>query len=111
MEYKILGRDAPEYPQKLITRLNRDAPERIYYHGPLELLDIFTMGYISADSITGLGLMTTNQLLFTIREYGVNYIGSAFAIMETEIFRLGLWRSNQDVTLFSSKGLIKESFE
>ncbi|MBW1703531.1 MAG: hypothetical protein JRJ50_15760 [Deltaproteobacteria bacterium] len=61
MEHKILERDAPEYPQKLITRLNQDAPERIYYHGPLELLDIFTMGYISADSITGLGLMTTNH--------------------------------------------------
>ena len=111
MEYKVLERDAPGYPQKLITRLKQDAPERIYYHGPLELLDIFTMGVISADSITGLGLMTTNQLLFTIREYDVNYIGSAFSVMETEIFRLGLWRSNQDVTLFSSKGLAKESFE
>lgn len=111
MEYKIIERGAPAYPQKLIKRLGADAPERIYSHGPLELLDIFTMGVISADSITGLGLMAANQLLFTTREYDINYIGSAFSVMETEIFRLGLWRSNQDVTLFSSKGLAKESFE
>lgn len=111
MEYKTLERDDPKYPQKLISRLNQDAPERIYYWGPLELLDEFTMGIFSADSITGLGLMEANQLLFTVREYDVNYIGSCFSVMETEIFRLGLWRSNQDVTLFSSKGLAKESFE
>lgn len=111
MEYKVLEKNDPKYPQKLITRLHQDAPKRIYYYGPLELLNIFTMGIISADSITGLGLMTTNQLLFTIREYDVNYIGSGFSVMETEIFRLGLWRANQDVTLFSSKGLAKENFE
>lgn len=111
MEHKILERDAPEYPQKLIKRLNQDAPDRIFYYGPLELLDQFTMGVISADSISGLGLMEANQLLFTIREYDINYIGSWFSVMETEIFRLGLWRENQDVTLFSSKGLAKESFE
>ena len=111
MEYQILERDAPKYPEKLKERLEQDAPERIFYHGPLELLDQFTMGVISADSISGLGLMSANQLLFTIREYDLNYIGSWFSVMETEIFRLGLWRANQNVTLFSSKGLAKESFE
>lgn len=111
MEYQSLERDDPQYPKKLKERLNQDAPERIYYHGPLELLDQFTMGVISADSISGLGLMSANQLLFTIREYDINYIGSWFSVMETEIFRLGLWRANQNVTLFSSKGLAKESFE
>lgn len=111
MEYKILERRATEYPQKLIARLNQDVPERIHYFGPLELLGQFTMGVISADSISGLGLMEANQLLFTIREYDINYIGSWFSVMETEIFRLGLWRANQNVTLFSSKGLAMESFE
>jgi predicted Rossmann fold nucleotide-binding protein DprA/Smf involved in DNA uptake len=111
MEYKILERDDEEYPKKMISRLSQDAPERIYYFGPLEMLDKFTMGVISADSISGLGLMAANQLLFTIREYGINYIGSWFSVMETEIFRLGLWRANQDVTLFTSKGLAKENFE
>jgi len=111
MEYKLIERDNTEYPKKLMARLNQDAPGRIYYFGPLELLDKFTMGVISADSISGLGLMAANQLLFTIREYDINYIGSWFSVMETEIFRLGLWRDNQDVTLFSSKGLAKENFE
>lgn len=111
MEYKLIERDDTEYPKKLMARLNQDAPGRIYFFGPLELLDKFTMGVISADSISGLGLMAANQLLFTIREYDINYIGSWFSVMETEIFRLGLWRANQDVTLFSSKGLAKENFE
>jgi predicted Rossmann fold nucleotide-binding protein DprA/Smf involved in DNA uptake len=111
MEYKIIERDAPGYPQKLTARLNQDAPARIYYFGPFELLDQFTMGVISADSISGLGLMTANQILFTIREYNINYIGSWLSVMETEIFRLGLWRANQNVTLFSSKGLAKDNFE
>lgn len=111
MEYKILERDDKDYPKKLIARLHQDAPGRIYYFGSLEFLDKFTMGVISADAISGLGLMAANQLLFTIREYDINYIGSWFSVMETEIFRLGLWRANQDVTLFSSKGLAKENFE
>jgi predicted Rossmann fold nucleotide-binding protein DprA/Smf involved in DNA uptake len=111
MEYKIAERDSPQYPRKLIDRLNQASPERIYYFGPLELLDHFTMGVVSADSISGIGMMAANQLLFTIREYSINYIGSWFSVMETEIFRLGLWRANQNVTLFSSKGLAKESFE
>lgn len=111
MEYQIIEKNDPGYPEKLITRLNEHRPERIYYSGPLDLLDRFTMGVISADSISGLGLMEANQLLFTIREYDINYIGSWFSVMETEIFRLGLWRSNQEVTLFSSKGLEKESFD
>ena len=111
MEYKIVEKDNPQYPRKLVDRLEQDAPERVYCFGPLELLDQFTMGVISADSIPGIGMMAANQLLFTIREYSINYIGSWFSVMETEIFRLGLWRSNQNVTLFSSKGLAKESFE
>jgi predicted Rossmann fold nucleotide-binding protein DprA/Smf involved in DNA uptake len=111
MEYKIVEKNNPQYPQKLIDRLKQDAPERVYCFGPLELLDQFTMGVISADSISGIGMMAANQLLFTIREYSINYIGSWFSVMETEIFRLGLWRANQNVTLFSSKGLAKETFE
>jgi predicted Rossmann fold nucleotide-binding protein DprA/Smf involved in DNA uptake len=111
MECNIAERDNPQYPQRLIDRLNQAAPERIYYVGPLELLDQFTIGVISADSISGIGMMAANQLLFTIREYSINFIGSWFSVMETEIFRLGLWRANQNVTLFSSKGLAKESFE
>ncbi|MBN1833984.1 MAG: hypothetical protein JW896_17920 [Deltaproteobacteria bacterium] len=69
------------------------------------------MAVISADSITGLALMAANQLLFTIREYDLNFIGGWHSVMETEIFRLGLFRKNLTVTLFTAKGLTRETFD
>ena len=69
------------------------------------------MAVISADSISGLALMAANQLLFTIREYDINIIGGWHSVMETEIFRLGLFRKNFTVSLFTAKGLERESFE
>ena len=111
MEYKIITQDDSEYPQKLIERLGDKCPDKVYYNGPLEFLEHFTMAVISADSISGLAMMATNQLLFTVREYEMNYIGSWHSVMETEIFRLGLFRKNTTVTLFSAKGLQVETFE
>ena len=69
------------------------------------------MAVISADSISGLALMAANQLLFTIREYDLNFIGGWHSVMETEIFRLGLFRKNFTVTLFTAKGLECETFD
>ena len=111
MEYKILTRSDQEYPKRLRERLGQSHPEQIYYWGPLDLLKRFTMGVISADSITGLAMMAANQLLFTIREYDFNFIGGWHSVMETEIFRLGLFRKNLTVTLFTAKGLEHETFE
>jgi len=111
MEYKIITPNDSEYPQKLIKGLGDKSPDKIYYYGPLEFLDRFTMAVISADSITGQALNETNQVLFTVREYEMNYIGGWHSVMETEIFRLGLFRKNTTVTLFSAKGLQVETFE
>ena len=111
MEYKIITPNDREYPEKLKERLADSTPEKIYYNGPLEFLNKFTMGVISSDEIGGSGLMETNQVLFTIREYDMNYIGAWHSVMETEIFRLGLFRKNTTVTLFTAKGLGKETFE
>jgi predicted Rossmann fold nucleotide-binding protein DprA/Smf involved in DNA uptake len=111
MEYQILTPSDQNYPKRLLERLGKTAPEQIYYWGPLDFLNRFTMGVISADSIPGLALWTTNQLLFTIREYDLNLIGSWHSVMETEIFRLGLFRKNLTVTLFTAKGLEHENFE
>jgi len=111
MEYKVITPNDSEYPQRLIERLGDGSPEKIYYSGPLEFLDHFTMAVISADSITGQALNETNQVLFTVREYEMNYIGGWHSVMETEIFRLGLFRKNTTVTLFTAKGLQVETFE
>lgn len=111
MEYKVITPNDSEYPQKLIKRLGDKSPDKIYYNGPLEFLDRFTMAVISADSITGQALNETNQVLFTVREYEMNYVGGWHSVMETEIFRLGLFRKNTTVTLFSAKGLQVETFE
>ncbi len=111
MEYKIITPENPDYPKKLKERLGSQCPT-LYYYGPLEFIDKFTMAVISADSIGGEGLMAANQVLFTVREYAMNYVGAWHSVMETEIFRLGLWKKcHNTVTLFSAKGLSSESFE
>jgi predicted Rossmann fold nucleotide-binding protein DprA/Smf involved in DNA uptake len=111
MEYQILTPADIEYPKRLLGRLGKSSPEEIFYQGRLDLLKRFTMAVISADSISGLALMATNQLLFTIREYDLNIIGGWHSVMETEIFRLGLFRKNLTVTLFTARGLEREAFE
>ena len=111
MEYKVIIPGDSKYPRKLKEHLGNEYPEKIYYNGPLGFLDHFTMAVISADSIGGVALNETNQVLFTVREYEMNYVGGWHSVMETEIFRLGLFRKNTTVTLFSSKGLGAETFE
>jgi predicted Rossmann fold nucleotide-binding protein DprA/Smf involved in DNA uptake len=111
MEYKVLTPSDQNYPKRLHERLGQSSPGQIYYCGPLDFLNRFTMGVISADSISGLAMMAANQLLFTIREYDINLIGGWHSVMETEIFRLGLFRNNLAVTLFTAKGLERETFE
>jgi len=111
MEYKVLTPSDQEYPKRLIERLGNSSPEQIYYWGPLDFLKRFAMAVISADSISGLAMMAANQLLFTIREYDLNFIGGWHSVMETEIFRLGLFRKNLTVTLFTAKGLACETFD
>jgi predicted Rossmann fold nucleotide-binding protein DprA/Smf involved in DNA uptake len=111
MEYQILTPSDQFYSKRLLERLGKSSPEHIFYVGPLDFLKRFTMAVISADSISGLAMMAANQLLFTIREYDLNLIGGWHSVMETEIFRLGLFRKNLTVTLFTAKGLDRETFE
>ncbi len=111
MEYKIVTPDDSEYPEKLVRRLGKDCPGKLYYHGPLELLNHFCIGIICSDQSSGSILMETNQILFTLREFDMNYIGGWHSIIETEIFRLSLFRKNTTTTLFSAKGLGTETFE
>lgn len=111
MEYKIITPDDSKYPRKLIDRLGDKCPDKIYYSGLLEFLDRFTIAVICSDKSGGIVLIETNQVLFTVREYEMNYIGGWHSAMETEIFRLSLFRKNTTTTLFSAKGLKKEAFD
>lgn len=111
MEHKVITTQDTKYPRKLIERLGNEAPERIYYHGHLDLLNHWTMAFFCADAAGGIVLNEMNQVLFTIREYAINYIGSWHSVMETEVFRLGLYFKHNIVTLFTAKGLEKETFD
>ena len=111
MEYKELKKGEGSYPDKLISRMGDKAPERIYYQGDLTLLNRFSLASYAADSISGEAMMAANDLLFTIREYEMNFIGGWLSVMETEIFRLGLFRDNLTVTCFSSRRLGKDNYE
>jgi len=123
MEYKILTPDDTEYPKKLKERLGSECPQKLYYNGNLELLNRITMSVICADKECGIALMETHQVLFTVREYNLNYSGGWYSVIETEIFRLGLYKGykfktkkpalfgQKTVTLFSAKGLKNESYD
>lgn len=111
MEYKVITTQDTKFPRKLIERLANEAPEKMYYHGLLELLDHWTMAFFCADAAGGTVLNEMNQLFFTIREYAINYIGSWHSVMETEVFRLGLYFKYDTVTLFTAKGLGVETFD
>lgn len=111
MEYKVITPNDSKYPQKLIERLGDKCPDKIYYSGLLELLDHFTMAVICSDKSGGITLIETNQILFTVREYEINYIGGWYSGIETEIFRMSLFRKYNTTTLFSAKGLKKETYD
>ena len=114
----------PNYPRKARVLLGSTAPT-LYYHGNLGLLDRFTMSVLCSDQSHGNELLEANQMLFTIREYDLNYLGSWHSVIETEIFRVGLFKGystkirpskplklgQKTVTLFSAKGLARESYE
>lgn len=125
MEYREIIPSDPQYPRKAKERLGDRAPV-IYYHGPLEFLDRFTTAVICSDKSHGTELWETNQVLFTIREYNMNYIGSWHSVIETEIFRLAMFQGygmyaskkgrnillgDRTLTLFSAKGLNNETFD
>lgn len=115
MEYQILKPGEASYPSRLIERLGPEAPV-LWHYGPLKLLDRFTIAVAASDLIPAQAMLATNQLLFTIREYGLNYIGGWHSVMETEIFRIALDRRNdshgiKSLTMFSARGLDHESWE
>jgi hypothetical protein len=115
MEYQILKPGEAGYPSRLTQRLGPEAPV-LWYHGPLKLLDRFTIAVAASDLIPAQAMLAANQLLFTIREYSLNYIGGWHSVMETEIFRIALDRRNdahgiKSLTMFSARGLDHESWE
>ncbi len=125
MEFRAILPLDPDYPRKAKERLGGAAPT-IYYHGNLGLLNCLCMSVLCSDQSHGTELMQTNDILFTIREYSLNYIGSWHSVVESEIFRLGLFKGygneryrpkkkvllgQKTVTLFSAKGLARESYE
>src|SRR5256885_8591020 len=91
MEHQVLKRGDVGYPTRLSDRIGIDAPA-LSWHGPLRLLDRFTIAVAASDLIPAQAVMATHQVLFTVREYAVNYIGGWHSVMETEIFRIALDR-------------------
>lgn len=116
MEYRILKPGEAGYPNRIVKRAGPEAAPTIWYHGPLKLLDRFTIAVAASDLIPAQAMFATNQLLFTIREYGLNYIGGWHSVMETEIFRIALdcrkdAHGIKSLTMFSARGLDHESWE
>ncbi len=115
MEFETLTTRDPRYPRKLLDRLGAVAPT-LYFHGPLKLLDRFTMAVVIADLIPGHAMLAANDMLFKIREYALNYLGPWHSVMETEIFRLALDtptdpERRRSLTLCTARGLARENWD
>ena len=115
MEFEILTTHDSRYPCKLLERLKDGAPT-LYFHGPLKLLDRFTMAVVCADVIAGQAMLASNDMLFKIREYALNYIGPWHAVMETEIFRLALDTPTdpdrrRSLTICTARGMARENWD
>lgn len=115
MEFETLTTQDPRYPRKLLERLKDEAPA-LYFHGPLKLLDRFTMALICADDIAGEAILAMNDMLFKIREYALNYIGPWHAVWEAEAFRLALDTPTdpdhrRSLTICTARGLVRENWD
>ena len=115
MEFETLTTNDPRYPRRLLERLKDEAPA-LYFHGPLKLLDRFSMAVICADMHAGQAMLATNEMLFKIREYALNYIGPWHSIIETEIFRLVLdtptdKERRRSLTICTARGLVRENLD
>lgn len=115
MEYSILTPDAPDYPAKVRARMGHNAPV-LYYHGPLKLLQRFCLGVICSDNHPGWCFLEGNQLLFTIRDYALNYVGGWQSIIEMEIFRLSMDtpldpHGLRSTTMLTTRGLQHETWD
>lgn len=115
MEYETLEPADSRYPRKLHVRLGKDAPV-LYFHGPLKLLERFSIGVVAGDQIPAQAMLATNDMLFTMREYALNYIGPWHSVMETEIFRLALDvpkdpARRRSLTIFTARGLARENWD
>lgn len=115
MEYQALTPEDKAYPIKVKERMGKEAPV-IYYNGPLKLLDRFCMAVLCSDLIPGQCMIEANQLLFTIREYAMNYIGGWHSVMETEIFRLAMNRPTdpdnlRSLTMSTAHSMARETWD
>ncbi|MFH1968977.1 MAG: hypothetical protein ABIJ53_01520 [Verrucomicrobiota bacterium] len=115
MDYQVLKPGDSNYPDKLTQRMGAEAPV-LYYHGPLKLLKRFSMAVICADLASARAMLASNEMLFKIREYALNYIGPWHAVMETEIFRLAMDTPTdplrlRSVTMLTIRGLLQETWD
>jgi len=120
MEYQVVTPSDAKYPKKLKKRLGADCPAKLYYNGPLEFLDHFTLATIASDKPTGAGIRAFWDLLYAIWDYEMNHISGWYSVIETEMFHKALFtgfshrrteKYHSFITLFSAKGLVKESYD
>jgi len=115
MEFETLTARDPRYPRRLLERLKDEAPT-LYFHGPLKLLDRFTMAIICTDDIAAEAILAMNDMLFKIREYALNYVGPWHAVWEAEAFRLALDTPTdpdrrRSLTICTARGLARENWD
>lgn len=115
MEYETLTTQDPRYPTRVQERLKDEAPT-LYFHGPLKLLDRFTLAVIAADSLPGQSLMAMSDTFVKIREYAMNHIGPWQSVGEMEVFTYVLETKydpnrRRSLTVCTARGLARENWD
>jgi hypothetical protein len=115
MEFETLTVKDSRYPCKLLDRMGAEAPT-LYFHGPLTLLDRFTMSVIAGVHTPAQAVLAITKPLRTIEQYAMNYIGPWHSVWETELMRMAIRRSNdpegrRSLTICTARGLARETWD
>ncbi|MBI2889334.1 MAG: hypothetical protein HYY13_00965 [Nitrospirae bacterium] len=109
MEYRVLNPKDGDYPRRLRERLGREAPT-LYALGPLEHLSRWTLAFLTADQEPGFVIRAAWDMFFPVLEYEMNAIGPWQSVNEGVFLRSALEKPWISMTLFTAKGLERETY-
>jgi len=112
VEHRLLNPDDPEYAERIKRHIA--APPTLSVAGPLAFLARFNMAVVASDSIPARAVLAANDVLFSVREFAMNYVGGWHSVFETEVFRLALDRKTdpngqRTLTAVTARGLTHET--
>ena len=110
MEDRTLKPSDSDYPRRLKDRLGSEAPT-LYARGHLEHLAQWSLAFFTADVEPPGVTRAVWDLFFPMLEFEMNVIGPWQSVNEGVLFRSALEKPWISLTLFTAKGLDRESWK